>query len=90
MTLLDAFLLSIATWRLSRLFVTEDGPYAIFKRLRGWKPLTELLSCIYCVSIWAAAILLVIHLFVTPYPVWILAISGTAMMLRAYSGVIHA
>lgn len=48
-------LLSLTCWRLSYMFVEEDGPADIFLRIRrkldyNWSPL----SCVYCTSVWVA------------------------------------
>ena len=75
----DFLLLALAVWRLASLLVNEDGPGAVFARLRhaaglrsvvtkdnegnptvsrvALNPLAEGLSCIWCVSVWAAALL---------------------------------
>lgn len=44
----------LATWRLTSLLCYEDGPATMFERLRSCKPLTSLLSCFWCTSVWAA------------------------------------
>jgi hypothetical protein len=56
---MDLTVLALATWRISSLLVTEDGPYRVFSRLREWlgehRPdgmLTGLLGCVWCVSVW--------------------------------------
>ena len=70
-------LTALAAWRVASLLVNEDGPGAVFARLRrraginyvvrqngqgqpeamqvarGW--LAEGLTCVWCVSVWAAA-----------------------------------
>jgi len=66
-------ILVLATWRLTSLFVAEDGPFRIFYRLREWTGVIHnndgnvigcedsffagLLSCFWCMSIWTAAVL---------------------------------
>lgn len=67
MSLISIFLvLSLASTRISLLFVREDGPFDMFGRLRDYvgvqydamgQPYGEtffakLLSCIYCTSVW--------------------------------------
>jgi hypothetical protein len=47
----------LATWRVTHLLHAEDGPGALFARLRrkaasaGWH---DLLDCFYCLSLWVA------------------------------------
>jgi hypothetical protein len=74
----------LASWRLANLLVNEDGPFAVFARLRyaaGIRPLpvmsmeemgggelqartfamntlAEGLTCVWCVSVWTAALFL--------------------------------
>lgn len=67
MTLAELAMLGLATWRVSALLVYEDGPWAVFTRLRtligippeggrieGFLPL--LFSCIWCISPWVAVV----------------------------------
>lgn len=80
----------LATWRLSRMLVKEQGPYHIFERLRratgieyesgdvlsypDWNPL----HCVYCTSVWVALVLGLA-------PRWLrasLAASGIAALLE--------
>jgi Protein of unknown function (DUF1360) len=47
----------LATWRVSHLLSREDGPWALCARLRQATQdnfIGTLLSCPYCVSVWAA------------------------------------
>jgi len=70
MELIDFLIYGLATWRLSSLLVREDGPFSLFGKLREWtgiehdengdvemipeRFLPELLSCVWCCSIWVA------------------------------------
>lgn len=76
MTIFLFLILSLATWRISALFTRETGPLHIFERLRKKVGivhdadgkvmiipshfLPELLSCVWCFSIWAAAVLVIL------------------------------
>jgi hypothetical protein len=60
----------LATWRVASLFVREDGPFFIFRRIRELAGMThdengqvvqipdrffaQLLSCVWCTSFWVA------------------------------------
>lgn len=64
-------LLSLATWRVSTMIVREDGPGNVFFHIRSWVGITHdpdrhiltipdrflpnLLSCVWCTSVWVAA-----------------------------------
>lgn len=64
---------ALAIWRLSNMLVDESGPFDLFGKLRSKlgvkydrhsKPygetfLAQLLSCIYCVSVWISAIFVI-------------------------------
>lgn len=85
----DLLILSLATWRVSHMLVSEDGPYKVFARLRErFGKRWGALICVYCMSIWVAAAFDWLRTG-TFDPIRIFAISGAAMMLRSYSGVLH-
>jgi hypothetical protein len=81
---------ALATWRLTHLLASEDGPGAVVARVRarlgtGW--MGELADCFQCLSLWVAAPL-------TPFvarergnvvAVW-LALSGAACQLESLLG----
>lgn len=65
--MLTLLVLSLATWRLSSLLVNEDGPWAVFVRLRylagvryngetlqmeAPTMLAGVFACIWCMSVW--------------------------------------
>lgn len=69
MTVLTFCILGLATWRISALFSEEKGPFDIFFKMRKMsgikhdendkvfiiphKFFAELLSCVWCTSVWA-------------------------------------
>lgn len=75
----------LATWRLTHLLASEDGPADIIVRFRTWlgQSVTgELMDCFNCLSLWIAA---PAALFVSRTPLeWMfcwLAVSGAACLL---------
>jgi len=75
----------LATWRVTHLLASEDGPADIivrFRALLGRSILGELMDCFNCLSLWIAA---PAALFVTRKPLdWLmtwLALSGAACLL---------
>jgi len=80
----------LATWRVTHLLASEDGPADIIFRVR--RPLGEgfigsLMDCFKCMSVWVAAPL---GLFVSTNPLnWLvswLALSGGACLLERLGG----
>lgn len=74
MTLLTFIVASLATWRLSYMFVREKGPLDIFVKLRAFLGriqsrsggLFDLMSCVRCFSVWIGLVgaLFVSHSFI--------------------------
>ena len=78
MSVLEFIVLALATWRISSLLVDEVGPFRIFIRLRQLVGIThdmddnvaiipdgflpEVLSCIWCCSIWTGLFWTVMYL----------------------------
>ena len=89
MSLPDLIVLAFAAWRGAYLITHEDAPFAFMKKIRERWPLGGLLNCQYCASIWTAAICY--GLMLTPLApfVYVLAISGLAMMFWRYTGGDH-
>ncbi len=107
LTLTDYVLITLATWRMVRLFVYDaitkffrEQFWDIVKVGKGLgleKPkfgprrtLADLLSCPWCFSVWAAAMVTFIYL-ISPYgvyPVVLLAISAVATFLQLLSNLI--
>ena len=83
----DFDILSIATWRLAYMLVNEAGPGEIIKQLREIFNPSGVFDCVFCTSVWVAALLLI--LWYTPLRplVWILAISGEALRKAHDAGI---
>jgi hypothetical protein len=79
----------LATWRVSHLVASEDGPFDMIVRLRaraGDGMLGRLMDCPYCLSLWIAAPAAL--LLGRSFPEWCaawLAISGGASLLEKRS-----
>jgi hypothetical protein len=76
----------LATWRLTHLLASEDGPADIIVRFRAWLGQSiagSLMDCFNCLSLWIAA---PAALFVSRAPLeWMfcwLAVSGAACLLE--------
>jgi hypothetical protein len=91
-TTLDFLVLALATWRVAYMLTHEAGPFNVFQRLReripenGHGRLGDLLSCIWCMSVWVGAGCVVIWyagLLVVLYP---FAASAGALMLMHFTG----
>ena len=82
----DLLLLALACWRISHLISKDFGPWNVLDKLRKAVPLGGLTGCMYCLSVWFSGVLLLVHVYVTTWPTWILAVAGCALMLRAYTG----
>lgn len=81
MSIITFIILSLATWRLSSLFVNEAGPFEMFYHLRyklgiryddhGQSYSTteygELFNCVWCFSIWAAVVIAVFWWIIPVY-----------------------
>lgn len=91
-------LLALATYRLTHLITSEDGPAKLCRRLRlfagayqsvdgRWDSehvFGKLLSCFMCASVWVAALVYAAHVYLPALDVlWIiLALSGAACLLK--------
>jgi hypothetical protein len=76
----------LATWRVSHLLASEDGPWEFLARLRqrlGHSILGQLMDCFGCISIWVAAplSLFVVRRLPEGFMCW-LALSGAAFLLE--------
>lgn len=79
---------SLAVYRLSRMITDEEGPFALFTKLRELaKPDTWLgrgLECIMCVSVWVALpVALWIDWSLRWWLTW-LALSGVTVLIRKW------
>lgn len=71
----------LATWRLCHLLMVEDGPWDVFVHVRNWAAphsfWSQLIGCVYCLSIWVGVGVLVIY--ITPVRI--------ALLIQAYSAI---
>lgn len=84
MDILHLAILTLATWRISNLFVNEDGPYMLFAELRrlagvtygptsepiAGNELAKLLTCVFCFSVWLGLAVVVAHYFYPIHTYW--------------------
>lgn len=83
----DLLVIVLAAWRLAYLAVREDAPFRLMARFRARTTLGGMLTCIYCSSVWTAALTLLLWHWGMHIVVLIFAISGGALMLAAFTGV---
>lgn len=86
---------ALAVWRLAHLIVYEDGPGDIFWRIRkaagaedegSLSNLAKGLTCIWCVSMWAAMFLIALRLLIPKLAVLLvlpLALSAGAILVHS-------
>jgi len=86
MTVWQFFLAVLTVFRVSSLLVHEDGPKAIFRRLRekaaGSEFFHQLLSCVWCTSVWIAGFYIIAFLLIPQVVYWV------SLWLSLSSGVI--
>ncbi len=79
-------LVVLATWRLTHLLASEDGPGDLIANLRLWLGdsfFGKLMDCFYCLGLWIAAPLaLLITRKWSEWPLVWLALSGAACLLE--------
>lgn len=87
---IDFVVAALATWRVSHLLVSEDGPGSIFARVRAYFAETAVgrgLDCFGCTSLWVAVSAAI---FISRRPLELLpvslALSGAAFLLERISG----
>lgn len=88
MQVVDVVCLFLATWRLSSLVTRGQGPKQVFAHIRARLDphglqvpgsLGQLVTCLWCMSIWAAAVLWFLPIEVS----YVLAASAVAMGIDA-------
>lgn len=52
---------ALATYRITVLIARDVGPWGVFQKLRKVARFSKLLSCPFCVSLWAGALVLFIQ-----------------------------
>ena len=102
MPITELIILSFAVWRIASLFVHEDGPLYIFRKLRELAGIThdaegdhlivpetficQLLSCVWCFSIWVSIFMVVCLYFLPDATILIalpFALSGIAVWINS-------
>jgi hypothetical protein len=96
--IINALLLPLATWRVTHLLVYEDGPFDCIAKLRtlagvrydqhnmpyGNNVLAQMLSCIWCLSIWVGLFYAVMLLYAPENVMAILALPFAASALAIF------
>jgi hypothetical protein len=81
---------TLAVWRLTHLFVLEDGPWDFVYHLRkklGNSIFGQAMDCFYCLSLWMAApfAFIIFHDWIGILVSW-LSLSGAACLLEHFTG----
>lgn len=85
---LDFLIITFATWRLAYFAVKESGPFAFMERIRSGNNLGGLLDCVYCASVWSAALMVFAwRNKELRNAVIVLGASGAALMAQRYAGM---
>lgn len=82
-------LAGFAGWRLASLLVREDGPFAVFERLRHLvgvrtgvlNPVAEVFTCVWCMSVWTCGAMMLLWL-VAPAAVAVVAAMGFGLLVH--------
>lgn len=96
MTFTQLIVYGLAVWRISSLFVHEEGPYKIFRTTREWSGIrhdetgkpwmipdnlaAQALSCVWCASLYVA-------LFFTAFYIALPTIALTVATIFAFSAI---
>ncbi len=85
--------MGLATWRLSNLLANEDGPGDIFARFRSFVGVPDtgeivglapkLLTCIFCLTVWVAPLMLVLW-WIEPVIVVLIAATTIALTVERW------
>ena len=86
MSALNLLLLALATWRCAFMVAREHGPFHVFEKVRARYPLGGLTACTYCLSVWFALAFYALLLTDLAPVVYVLAVSGGAMLMHRYTG----
>lgn len=79
---------ALAVWRLSSLLVDEMGPLGVFdliRRLANKLRLGGAFSCVWCMSVWVAALVVLAHVLAPAaafYGALVLALSAGAVVIQ--------
>lgn len=87
---LSLIILALATWRLAFFVSKENAPFHLMARIRDRFPLGGGATCIYCMSFWAALVMLALWFGGAQIVVYVFAVSGLALMAGNYSGASSA
>lgn len=91
--MLEMLVLSLSTWRLTSLFVYEDGPFGVFDKIRAAtvnsKFYSELFSCFLCMSVWCGTAAVLIY-WLIPVLSYALAASGAAILIEWTSDLVKS
>jgi len=101
MQFFELLIMVLATWRLASMFVSEDGPFDVFRRIRSLfgvthhddgsvnqipdKTLPKLFTCMWCMSVWMAGAVYGLWI-VCPVIVWILGLSTGGIIVERVRG----
>lgn len=82
--MLSFVLLSLAVWRVTALFVYDDGPRDVFVKLRE---LSDAyggpLNCFWCASVWVSFLASLLSRL-QKWALWGLALSGAAILIDEF------
>lgn len=86
MSAFDLLIIALATWRCAMMIAREYGPFHVFEKVRARWPLGGLMTCTYCLSVWFALALYLLAQTAFIPVVYVLAISGGAMLMHRFTG----